>query len=842
MVRRPLARILLTAAILEACTAAGVAQAQTSQSQTPGTQGQSQAAPDAPNIELPPVKVIQGQNAKPKPRAVRRPERSLPPGGESAAGAGDQAPAEQTQGVAMTPIKGSEIPLEKVPGAASVVTSGAIARSGSPAIQDALQQNVPGVIISDVSGNPFSTDIQYRGFTASPVEGTPQGLAVYQNGVRINEVFGDTVNWDLIPSSAIKSITVVSGNPLYGLNALGGALNVTMKDGFGFQGIESDTRAGSFGRIQESLQFGKQVDNFAAYLALEAIRDDGWRQFSPSDVKRMYADLGVKGKDTEVHTNFTGAQTAAGAVGPTPVELLSQNYNSVYTNPQTTNNQLAMVSINGTTRLSDTWSGSGVTYLRSFHQQHVDANVSDVAPCSFNKYILCLDTATDGEQPVRDQSGRKVRTNKLYGPDDTIGEIDRTSNDTNSYGLSLQATNKDTFFGFKNLFIAGASYDHGDAKTTSKAELGTLDTSNLVINGNGVFLTSPLDIAPVDLKTTTNYYGLFFTDTFDATDRLALTFGGRYNYESISLLDLTGGNLTGDHVFARFNPMAGATYKIDSNLSLYGGYSEASRAPTPAELGCADPNQPCLMASFLVSDPSLKQVVSKTWQGGLRGDFSPFGRGSLNWTAGVFRTQNFNDIMIAISPQIPTRGFFQNIGDTQRQGVEASATYKLDRLTLNANYAYVDATFLNSVTLSSPNNPFHDDDGNIFVRPGDHIPSIPAHRLKAGFDYAVTDAWSIGANAVLASSQYFFGDASNQNPKLPGYGVVNLRTSYEITKGVTIYGLINNLFDHKYATYGTFYDTEIKTVSGDPSTNLSNPAMVTPAQPFSVYAGIKVRF
>jgi iron complex outermembrane recepter protein len=850
MVKRPLARVLLAAAILDSCTAVGGGLAQTSQSQTPGTQNQPQAAPNAPKIELPPVKVIQGpkEKAQPKPRITQRPRSGeiAPPSADAIAA--EQAPTEPTQAIPMSPVKGSEIPLDKVPGAASVITSGAIARSGSPAIQDAIQQNVPGVIMSDVSGNPFSTDIQYRGFTASPVEGTPQGLAVYQNGVRINEVFGDTVNWDLIPSSAIKSIAVVSGNPLYGLNALGGAINVTMKDGFGFQGIESDTRGGSYGRIQESLQFGKQVDNFAAYLGIEAIRDDGWRQFSPSDVKRMYADLGVKGKDSEIHINFTGAETAVGAVGPTPVELLSQNYNSVYTNPQTTNNQLAMLSINGTTKLSDTWSGSGVTYLRSFHQRHVDANVSDVGNCAVlnNKPFdptlpLCLQTADGSIVPVSDQRGKIVPTSQ-FGQNDTIGEIDRTSNDTNSYGLSLQATNKDTLFGFKNLFIAGASYDHGDVKTTSKAELGTLDTSNLVINGNGVFLNSPLDIAPVDLKTTTNYYGLFFTDTFDATDRLALTVGGRYNYEAISLLDLTGGNLTGDHVFARFNPLAGATYKINSNLSLYGGYSEASRAPTPAELGCADPNQPCLLASFLVSDPSLKQVVSKTWQGGLRGDFSPFGRGNLNWTAGVFRTQNFNDIMIAISPQIPTRGFFQNIGDTQRQGVEASATYKLDRLTLNANYAYVDATFLNSVTLSSPNNPFADDDGNIFVRPGDHIPSIPAHRLKAGFDYALTDAWSVGVNAVLASSQYYFGDASNQNPKLPGYGVVNLRTSYEVTKGVTIYGLINNLFDHKYATYGTFYDTDIKTVSGDPSTSLSNPAMVTPAQPFSVYAGVKVRF
>ena len=269
----------------------------------------------------------------------------------------------------MTPIKGSEIPLDKVPGGVSQVSSANIQSSGSPAIQDALQQYVPGAIVSDVNGNPFSVDVQYRGFTASPVEGTPQGLAVYQNGVRINEVFGDTVNWDLIPSNAINGVTVVSGNPLYGLNALGGALNISMKDGFSYQGVESDTRAGSWGRFQEAIQAGKQVDNFAAYVAIEGIHDSGWREFSPSDVKRMYVDLGARDKDTEFHINFTGAESKLGAVGPTPVQLLAQNYGAVFTNPQMTENQLAMLSANGSVKLSSTWTASGVAYVRSFHQK-----------------------------------------------------------------------------------------------------------------------------------------------------------------------------------------------------------------------------------------------------------------------------------------------------------------------------------------------------------------------------------------------------------------------------------------------------------------------------------------
>ena len=755
----------------------------------------------------------------------------------------------------MTPVKGSEIPLDKVPGSVSLVSSADIQSSGSPALQDALQQYVPGAIVSDVTGNPFSVDVQYRGFTASPVEGTPQGLAVYQNGVRINEVFGDTVNWDLIPSNAINGVTVVSGNPLYGLNALGGALNIGMKDGFSYQGVESDTRAGSWGRFQEAIQAGKQVDNFAAYVAVEGIHDGGWRELSPSDVKRAYIDLGAKDKNTEFHINFTGAESKLGAVGPTPVELLAQNYGAVFTNPQTTENQLAMLSANGSVKLSDTWTASGVAYLRSFHQSRVDGNLSSVAPCnvltaqnatppqtpSYDATSpLCLQTVDGSIVPVTDQHGKQVLTG-IYGPGATIGEIDYTTNDTTSYGTALQATDKDKLFGLNNIFIAGASVDHGDVKSTSIAELGTLNTQTLTIAGNGIFLNGPLDISPVNLTTTTNYYGLFFTDTLDLTKSLSATVGGRYNYEELQLADPTG-LLTGNHLYTRFNPMAGLTYKLNTNVTAYAGYSEANRAPTPAELACANPAQPCLLQNFLISDPNLKQVVSKTWQGGFRGNFSPFGYGRLDWTAGVFHTENFDDILNVTDPTIRTRGYFTNAGDSLRQGVEASLRYKWEHLTFNANYAYVDATFLSNLTLPSPNNPLADANGNISVHPGDKIPTIPAHRLKASFDYDVTDEWKVGADMVLASSQYFFGDESNQNPQLPGYGVVNLRTSYEIEKGVTLYGLITNVFDHKYATYGAFYDKQIQNVSGQLSTNLTNPDMITPGQPFSIYGGLRLKF
>src|SRR5882724_7828153 len=195
---------------------------------------------------------------------------------------------------APTPTASTGIDVDKVPAAINAVGANQIARTDSLNIADALQQQVPGIIISDTTGNPFQPDVQFRGFVASPVSGTPQGLAVYQNGMRINEAFGDTVNWDLIPTAAIQSVTVVTNNPAFGLNALGGAVNVQMKNGFTYHGAEIDTMGGSFGRIQSSAQWGKQIDNFAVYGALEGLYDGGFRNFSVSNVRRFYGDIGHK--------------------------------------------------------------------------------------------------------------------------------------------------------------------------------------------------------------------------------------------------------------------------------------------------------------------------------------------------------------------------------------------------------------------------------------------------------------------------------------------------------------------------------------------------------------------
>src|ERR1700737_4721377 len=283
---------------------------------------------------------------------------------------------------APTTTAGSGMDVDKVPAGINAVGAGQIQRTGSLNIADALQQQVPGIVVNEVSGNPFQPNVEFRGFVASPVAGTPQGLAVYQNGVRVNEAFGDTVNWDLIPTAAIRSVTVVTNNPAFGLNALGGAVNVQIKDGFNYHGAEIDTMGGSFGRIQSSLQWGKQVDGFAVYGALEGLHDGGFRNFSASDVRRFYGDVGYKSDSSEFHLNMGAADNKFGATATVPIELLQQYWGATYTSPQVTENRVGYVNLTGKVEVTPSWTIEGLAHVRLFDQKTVDGNPTGAQPCT----------------------------------------------------------------------------------------------------------------------------------------------------------------------------------------------------------------------------------------------------------------------------------------------------------------------------------------------------------------------------------------------------------------------------------------------------------------------------
>jgi outer membrane receptor protein involved in Fe transport len=730
-----------------------------------------------------------------------------------------------------TPVSGSGVDPEKVPASINVVDANQIKQTGSLNISDALVKYVPGVIVNEVAGNPFQPNVQFRGFVASPVSGTPQGLAVYQNGVRINEAFGDTVNWDLIPTAAIKSVAVVTNNPAFGLNALGGAVDVQMKDGFNYHGAEIDTMGGSFGRIQSSAQWGKQVDNVAVYGALEGLHDNGFRNFSVSDIRRFYGDVGIKNDGSEFHVNMGAADNHFGAAATTPIELLQQYWGATYTTPQTSENRVGYVNLTGKIEATPTWTIDGSAHVRIFDQKTQDGNPTGTQPCAADNTLLCY---SDDSTPAYGLNGAQLAN--PFGAA-TLGENDRTMTHSTTTGLSLQAANTDQLFGHNNHFVIGASLDYSVTRFTASAELGTIGP-DFVVSSSGIFLGAsgtPISIGPVDLRTTNQYTGLFALDTFDITNAFSITAGGRFNVANISLQDQIGTALNGSDTYTRFNPIIGGTYKINSDLTAYAGYSEANRAPTPLELGCADPAHPCVIAAFLVSDPPLKQVVSHTVEAGLRGT-RDLNIGTLGWKLGAYRADNTDDILAIPSPVVQGFGYFQNVGSTRRQGIEAEVNLKSSTLQVYASYTLVDARFLDALQVGS-NSPFADGNGNVQILPGNRIPAIPRNRIKAGIDYSITDAFKVGGDALFVSSQYFVGDESNQAARLPGYAVFNLHTSYQIDKTFQIYARADNIFDNRYATYGTFFD-----INAIPSAGFTDPRSLSPARPRAFYAGLKATF
>ncbi|HVC62190.1 MAG TPA: TonB-dependent receptor [Acetobacteraceae bacterium] len=734
--------------------------------------------------------------------------------------------------IAASPLLGIGLDRNKVPAATNVLTGADVTRTGIPGMLQALDQQVGGVALDDAQGNAYQPNLMYRGFSASPLDGDPQGLAVYLNGVRFNQPFGDAVNWDLLPDIAIDRLNLEGSNPVFGLNALGGSLSIQLKNGFTFHGGSAELHGGAFGTISSSFQYGQQSGNTSAYVAATVSHSDGWRQFNQSDVRQFYGDLGWRGERAETHLTIMLADNALNGPGTSPVQLLQVDRGAAFTSPNLTTNRYGLVSLSTSWDLTDQTSLQGLLYYSNFSQRIANGNVPDAQPCAGTPGFLCTNDGAllygRGANPVADFLNG--------GP---YSQLNAQGVDTNGYGASLQATHEGTIAGLHNHLIAGLSFDGGITDFSASTAIGGLDANRLFV-GPGIIIDQPDgSIAPVRVGIVNAYYGAYVADTLDVTHALSLSLSGRMN---IAQLDLNGGSnaaLTGQHGFAHFNPGVGFTYRLAPALSLYAGYSEANRAPTPAELSCASAQSPCTLANFFVGDPALKQVIAHTVEAGLRGRARPFKDATLDWTADVYRTDSGDDILYVAS-SLPGFAYFQNIGQTRRQGIEAGVTLRYARFRAWLNYAFTDATFGTALTLDSPLNPGANANGQIHVTPGDRLPGVPRNRLKFGMSYGVTDAWTVGVSGVASSGQYLFGDEANLTPQTGAYVVLDANTSYQVCRHVQLFALVQNVLNAQYATYGTFSDTSAIPIPSMPDASVTRS--LSPAAPIALYGGVRVTF
>lgn len=754
-----------------------------------------------------------------------------------------------------SPLAGSGINIAKFPALVQVLDSHDLSAGGTANVAQALDRQAAGVNLVNSQANPYQPNILYHGFELSPIQGTPAGLSVYVDGARFNLPFGDLAIMSALPDAAIRSLTVEDGNPLFGLNALGGAVDIAMKNGFTYHGGEVELSGGSFGKIGANLQYGVQDGNVAGYVDVQERHEAGWRDLQSSDLQNFYGDLGWRGAHATLHVNATLANSVLNGPGTVPVQILAVDPAAQFTGPNLIADRYAKLGGTLNAQLTRDTSVQGVLYYDYLLEHLVNGNGPNDLPCGAGPDAGFLCQGGPGN-PVSTMRGGGAIPNFLPQPDAAgyyqYGQLDLNSTNTNGYGGSVQISNTTPVFGLHNHVIAGVSYDGGFTKYDAAAYDGGITTISRVyytppgIPNPGYLVDEPGTV-PVGVVIRNAYYGVYLSDTLNLTKRFSLTAGGRFNIANIALHDqdptdpnAPGAGLSGRHYYEHFNPALGFAYDVTPLSTIYGGYSEANAAPTPAELSCANPQDSCALANFLSGDPDLRQIVARTIAIGLRGAALAPAGATFSYDLDYYHTITNDDIEFLQSPYNPTgSGYFSNIGNVKRAGFDLA--FRLDASRWHAYFTYsrVNATYQDGFTEQS-NNPAANADGNITILPGDALPGIPRNLFKLGGSYDVTAKWSIGLSGVAQTSSYLYGDAANLTPPLPGYVVLNLTTRYHFTPKLEVFGVIDNFTDATYYNYGTFSPAGGVYVAQDPG--FSNPRSYSIAAPIAGVVGVKVKF
>jgi iron complex outermembrane recepter protein len=728
---------------------------------------------------------------------------------------------ETVEVVATTPIDGLGISRDKIPSNVQSITAEGLGRTGGVSTAEQLTIAVPSVHANEATTNPFQPDLQFRGFVGSPLLGLPQGLAVYQNGVRLNESFGDTVNWDAVPSNAIATVTLMSGsNPLFGLNALGGAVSVQTKTGFSHVGHGFSASAGSFGRYLAEAETGGNNGRLSYFVAGSALTEDGWREFSPSRVRQLFGDVGWRSNRSVLNATITTSVNRLIGNGPVPIDLLDEDRSAIFTHPDETDSKMTLLTLRGRHAVSPTTGLDTMVYYRRASIETLNGDDSDYDECEESAGLLCSD---EGDGPlVVSQSGAfiPVGLDELNGTNNTSGTI------TNGWGGGLQATVVRPLSGRPNHFVTGLAIDGGRSRYEADTEIARLTGDRGTI-GTGLFDAE----AAVRLNTRVAHAGLYAANFFTVTPALTVMGAARFNYSDVTLRDRNGSDLDGDHSFSRLNPAAGLTYSVPGGATVYASFSMSSRVPAPSELSCADPEDPCRLPNAFVADPPLEQVVARTWEGGIRGR-----RSGIAWNASLFTTGTRDDIMFISSGPRTNTGHFQNVGDTRRRGIEMGATGVAARSTRwGVGYSYLRARFETPLTLSGPNHP-DEQDGEIDVETGSRIPGVPEHNLKANLSTTIRRL-TIGGSLLSTSNQYLRGDEANLLPAIRGFSLVSLTAAYALARHVAISARVMNLLDSEHSTFGLLGEAD--EVLGD---DYDDPRFLSPAAPRAAWIGLDISF
>jgi outer membrane receptor protein involved in Fe transport len=431
----------------------------------------------------------------------------------------------------------------------------------------------------------------------------------------------------------------------------------------------------------------------------------------------------------------------------------------------------------------------------------------------------------------------------------------RTATDQRGWGGALQWSRIDD----NNHVAFGLTGDFSSSTFQQTTELGIFDSQHGVIATAGETLNNRL-------TGTSRSWSLFATDTWKPQPDLAITTSLRLNQTRVTTNDelrAAAPNLDGDQLYTKLNPAIGANWTVAPGFSVFANAAQGNRAPSPIELGCADRANPCSLPNAMQADPFLAQVVTQTFEAGVRGK-----AGKLRWNATLFRADNRDDILFVGTST--SQGYFSNFGRTRRAGIELGAATDLGPVSLRVDYGYVKATYQSAACLLAANNSTRGQtaactgggqDDEILVQAGNRIPGIPLQSLKLGADWRVGADWTVSADLVAYSSQYLRGNENNAHQpgtfsdllgggprnfrgsgSAPGYGVLNLATRIRLDRRWQFSARLNNVFDTHYASAGTLAENPFD-AAGSFQTNSANwtrESFYAPGAPRSLFLAVNL--
>lgn len=726
--------------------------------------------------------------------------------------------------VGIAPQSAAAIARDRLPYAVQRATDRDVTQARAGTLADYLARHTAGINVNEISGSPFQTDVTFRGFRASPVLGAGQGLSVYLDGVRVNEPFGDVINWDMVPEAAIGAVLLVPGsNPLYGLNTLGGALALTTKSGRTHPGLMAEATVGSDARRRVDLSYGTAGAGWHTLLAATAFDEDGWRDHSEGRLGNVFLKVGraVSGIDWSVallggRSTLLGNGLLPGGTDDGP-GLYDLDRRAVYTYPDRTRNRLGQATFNLRAGLGGGAELTATAYLRHSRRDTVNGDVND-DDVDDDDEAGCGDDGDDCDATVHP------------------AVLNTTSSLQRGDGASMQVA----VTRGEHQLSAGLSFDR------NRIRFAQFEQEGFFTDDRGVLADPDEEREPSTSVTgRARMAGIYGSDTWQVGPGIYVTLSARYNHARVAntLTNDDGVQPRESFTYRKLNPSLGLARQVDPALTLFANLSQSNRVPTVIELGCADPEQPCRLPVGLQADPWLAQVVSRTVEAGARWHTE-----AAEATVSLYRTVNRDDILFHTAGS-SQQGYFANFDRTRHAGLDAGGTARLGNVTLRLAYSYLAAVYDAAGRLFTG-------ERNVQVTKGTRLPGLPRHTLKLGADWEPAPGWTLGADAVAVSNLLTQGnedglveDPQDDEParradwRIRGHALLHLRAAWRPAPGWEVFARVNNVFDRRHETWGTVAEDVFP--GGRPlaaGADAEPARFVAPGAPRTVVAGVRYRF